>query len=105
MNNKEQVVEEQIRGIAECNKKDCKGCASCDYYYAITRFCEDKIALTKEELNDLEYKAYARGVNSFAEKVNNLFNRDIKDSVVYTQTEKDILKEFVESIYEIARNL
>ena len=41
----------------------------------------------------------------FAEKVHNLFNRDIKDSVVYTQEEKDILKDFVESIDEICKEL
>ena len=40
-----------------------------------------------------------------AEKVHNLFNRDIKDSVVYTQEEKDILKDFVESIDEICKEI
>lgn len=40
-----------------------------------------------------------------ANRVHNLFNRDIKDSVVYTQEEKTILKEFVESIDEICKEI
>ena len=53
MNYNEQMVEEKIRKVAECNKHDCKGCASCAYYYAITRFCEDNVVLTKEEYDEI----------------------------------------------------
>ena len=55
--NNEKIIEEKIRKIAECNKKDCKDCVSCAYYYAIMRFCEDNVVLSEEEYsNFLTYK-------------------------------------------------
>lgn len=101
MNNNEKMFEEQIREIDECNKKDCKDCVCCAYYYALTRFCEDKIVLTKEELNDLEYKAYARGVNSFNELHEKQLEKTKKETALrFSETLKEELEENCNKIGE-----
>lgn len=56
----EREMIEIIKEIAECNQDTCKDCKNiCDYYSAITSFCEKvlpegSVVLSKEEYNDLK---------------------------------------------------
>ena len=101
--------------------KDCA--LSVITFMQIKGFCkipENAVVLTKkkdiqqyewsklvDKMGVIEFgeKLCKETAEKFAEKVHNLFNRDIKDSVVYTQEEKDILKDFVESIDEICKEI
>lgn len=42
-------------------------------------------------------------VDKISHKIHQLFNRDIKDSAVYSQEEKDLLKEFIDEIDAICK--
>lgn len=56
MNEKEMI--EIIKEIAECNKDSCKDCKSiCNYYSAITLFCEKVLPEGSVVLSKEEYKS------------------------------------------------
>lgn len=82
-------TKEMVRVTVETNYPFCNG---------VTK--DEALQLAHDLLCELK-QTRKETAEKFAEKVHNLFNRDIKDSVVYTQEEKDILKDFVNSIDEL----
>ena len=108
--------------LGHCPSQDDKDICPCyknaveNYKQGYRKIPENAVVMTREQYEkDLAIerelgerkasKARKKTAEKIAEKVHNLFNRDIKDSVVYTQEEKDILKDFVESIYEICKEI
>lgn len=63
----QQMIEETIKEIAECNKESCQDCRTiCTYFYAIKRFCElffseDSVVLNKTEKQKLLKGIYEQG--------------------------------------------
>lgn len=118
-------------GVCDNKKELCPAIkAEMEYLYnaGYRKIHENAVVLTREEYEEFQVgKDFNYGVHcgennmtayyenirlpearketaeKFAEKVHKLFNRDIKDSVVYTQEEKDILKDFCKDIDEIAK--
>ena len=87
MKDKEKAIEEMAKVIKSANEIDCiRTCDTCKYYDDNTKCIsfgqsialynagyrklpEDSVVLSREELNDLDYKAYSRGVCCASEKV------------------------------------
>ena len=104
----QQMIEETIKEIAECNKESCQDCKTiCTYFYAIKRFCElffseDSVVLSREK-----YEMLVNQYKNLEIKYSNLCdnyrlckdaNETLKQNIIITR--KEIAEEFLQLAYD-----